>query len=158
MLYFGQKRYAQSAEATERALKINDQNYLVWQNLVIAYQWLNDKGKTVWAREQAIGSAERAVRDKPQDALAHATLASLYANKGIVDKTLTQIQSALALSPSDPFVLEPIAVAYDGLGQREKAKLYVGKALDAGYPLDKIKNDPELQDLLKDPSFRPHGK
>jgi eukaryotic-like serine/threonine-protein kinase len=158
MLYFGQKRYAESVEATEKALKINDQNYLVWQNLVIAYQWLNDKAKTVWAREQAIGSAERAVRDKPQDALAHATLASLYANKNFADKAVTQIQSALALAPSDPFVLEPIAVAYEGIGQRDKAKFYVEKALDAGYPLEKIKNDPELQDLLKDPNFRPHGK
>jgi eukaryotic-like serine/threonine-protein kinase len=158
MLFYEQKRYAESAEATEKALKINDKNYLVWQNLVIAYQWLNDKSKTDWAREQAIDKAEQAVRDKPQDALAHATLGSLYADKKLADKAITQVQSALALAPSDPFVLEPIAVAYESLGQRDKARSYLYKALDAGYPLEKIKNDPELQKLIKDPSFRPHGK
>ena len=30
--------------------------------------------------------------------------------------------------------------------------------LDAGYPLERVRNDPGLQDLLKDQNFRLNGK
>jgi Flp pilus assembly protein TadD len=76
----------------------------------------------------------------------------------MADKAMSQIQTALALAPSDATTLENIAVTYESLGQREKAKLYLQKAVAAGYPPVRIQGDPELQELLKDTSFRLDGK
>jgi eukaryotic-like serine/threonine-protein kinase len=157
-LYYDEKRYSEAAALTEKALQLNDKNYLVWQNLVVAYLWLNDPEKLASAREQAIRTLEQTVKDKPQDSLAHSILASLYAQKRMPDQATSQIQTALALSSSDSATLEAIGVAYENLGDRKNALAYVSKALAAGYPVERLKNDPELQQLLKDPSFRVNGK
>jgi serine/threonine protein kinase/Flp pilus assembly protein TadD len=157
-LYYDEKRYSEAVSLTEKALQLNDKNYLVWQNLVVACLWLHDEEKTASAREHAIRTLEQTVKDKPQDSLAHSILASLYAQKKMLEKATSQIQTALALSSSDPATLQAIGVAYENLGDRKSALVYVSKAISAGYPLERLKNDPELQQLLKDPSFRPNGK
>jgi serine/threonine-protein kinase len=157
-LYYDEQRYSEAASLTEKALQMNDKNYLVWQNLVSAYQWLHDAGKTDSARENTIHILEQTIRDKPQDSLARSVLASLYGRKKLADKAASQIQTALALAPTDPATLENIGAAYENLGDRKKALEFVRKAVDAGYPADKIKNDPELQELLKDQNFRFNGK
>ena len=51
-LYYTEKRYSESAAMTEKALQLNDQNYLVWNNLVNAYGWLKQKDKAAAARER----------------------------------------------------------------------------------------------------------
>jgi serine/threonine protein kinase/tetratricopeptide (TPR) repeat protein len=158
MLYFDQKRYAESAGITEKALKINDKNYLVWVNLVIAYEWLHEKSKAATAREQAIGILEQTIKATPQEPLVHALLGEMYARSGRAKEALSQVQTALALSANDPNVLENAGAAYEFMGDRERAKSYIQKALDGGYPSEKIRNDPGLQELLKDPSFRLNGK
>jgi len=157
-LYYDQKRYAEAADFTERALKLNDKNYLVWQNLVMAYQWLNDERKAGPARERTIAILEETVQQKPTDSLARSILASLYAKKNLADKALRQIQTAIALAPTDPTTLENIAAAYVSLGQKANAQTYIRKAAAAGYPIGRIRNDPELQSLFDDPDFRLDGK
>jgi serine/threonine-protein kinase len=157
-LYCDEKRYSECAAATKKALEINDSNYLVWGNLVIAYQWLGDPSNLATAEEHAIRSLEEAIKNKPQDALAHSMLANLYAHKKMNEKAISHIKTALALDAKEPAVLEYAGVAYENLGDRKHASELIGKAIAAGYPLDKVKNDPELQELLKDPSFRLSGK
>ena len=39
LLYMHEKRYSESAGATEQALKLNGNNYLVWNNLMLAGDW-----------------------------------------------------------------------------------------------------------------------
>jgi serine/threonine-protein kinase len=158
LLYFDEKRYSEAADMTEKALKINDQNYIVWANLILAYQWLGDKAKTDAACEKAIHAAEQAIHARPSDALAHSVLASLYAQKGERERSLSQIDTALALAPANPNVLDSVGSAFESLGDRAKAKQYLKKALDAGYPFENLKNEADLQSLLKDQNFRVSGK
>jgi eukaryotic-like serine/threonine-protein kinase len=158
LLYYSEKRYAESAALTEKALQINDKNYLVWGNLIIADEWLKDDKRAAAAREKVIPIVEETIRVKPQDSLARSYLATLYARKGQREKASSQIQTALALSPRDPYVLEYIGTTYEDLGDRKGAIEYIQKALHAGYPLEKLRNDPDMQQLLKDPSFRFNGK
>jgi serine/threonine-protein kinase len=158
LLYYDEKRHREAAEMTEKALKINDQNYVVWGNLILAYEWLGDRAKTDAAREKAIHATEQAIRTKPSDGLAHSVLASLYAQKGERERALSQIDTALALAPNNPHVLDSVGSAFEKLGDRRKAKQYIKKALDAGYPFESLKNEADLQQLLNDPSFRVSGK
>jgi eukaryotic-like serine/threonine-protein kinase len=104
------------------------------------------------------GLLEQAVKIKPQDALVQSRLASLYAHQKLRDKALTRIQTALALAPDDPYVLANVGSAYEDIGDRRKALEYIRRALQKGYALDQVKNDPDLQGLIADPNFQTNGK
>jgi serine/threonine protein kinase/tetratricopeptide (TPR) repeat protein len=153
-LYLNEKRYAESVATTRRALQLNDKDYLVWANLMAAYQGLNQKSDFEMAREHAITLLEQTVTSKPQDALTQVSLASLYAQKGLKEKAITRAQAALARSPDNPNVLELAGETYESLGDRRQALEYIDRALKNGYPLDQLKDAPELRNLLSDPNFR----
>src|SRR5262249_35157160 len=112
-LYYMQKRHAEAAAATEKALALNDKDYRVWSNLVSMYQWLGDDAKATRAREQEIPLVESLVETKPQDAVGQSEWARLYAAQKIRDKALIRIETALALAPDDPRVLQNVADAYE---------------------------------------------
>src|ERR1700733_4816982 len=157
-LYLSEKRYAESAAMSEKALKLNDKDYLVWANLANAYQALNQKDKLEVARDHAIALLEDSVKLKPQDALTQASLAALYSEKGVREKAELRIQAALARSPDNPNVLELAGETYENLGDRARALEYIERALQNGYSLDDIKSTPEFNNLVSDPNFRPNGK
>jgi serine/threonine protein kinase/tetratricopeptide (TPR) repeat protein len=158
LLYYNEKRYADSAAATEKSLTFNENDYRVWSNLLAAYEWLKEEDKAAVARERELKLVEQAVKDQPQDATAQSELADLYAAQKMRDKALVRIQTALALSPDDPRVLVNVGDAYENLGDRPNAVRFVERALGKGYPLDDLKSDPGLQNVLSDPNFRPNGK
>jgi len=155
VLYMNEKRYTESVAMTQKALQLNDTDYLVWANLMSAYQGLHQKSNFEEAREHAIGLLEQAVTSRPQDALTQVSLAALYAQKGLRDKAMTRVQAALARSPDNPNVLELAGETYETLGDRRHALEYIDRALQNGYPLDQLKDVPELHNLMSDPNFRP---
>lgn len=157
-LYNQERKYAEAAAATEKALQLNNKEYVVWGNLAIAYEGLKDKEKEGKAWDREIVLLEQAVRDTPRDAVAQSILGLLYAKKKLREKAIPRIQSALALSPDDPNVLEGVGQAYEDLGDRAQALRYIEKSLQKGYALADLKNTPDLRGLISDPSFRPSGK
>jgi Flp pilus assembly protein TadD len=82
----------------------------------------------------------------------------LYAQKKLRDKALIRVQTALALTPGDPDVLENVGETYEALDDRSHAIQYIERALQKGYSMDALKNAPALQGLLSDPNFRPNAK
>ena len=153
-LYNQEQKYAEAAAATEKALQLNDKEYVVWGNLAIAYEHLKDKEKENKAWDHEIVLLEQAVRDTPRDAVAQSNLALLYAKKKLREKAIPRIQSALALSPDDVNVLENVGQAYEDLGDRDQALQYIEKSLQKGYAFEDLKNVPDLQGLLADPRLR----
>jgi serine/threonine-protein kinase len=152
-LYYMEKRYAESAAMTEKALQLNGNDYLVWNNLVAAYKCLNKTEKVDSGRERLQEVLERAVRVKPQDALAQSLLAILYAEKKHRHGSLIRIENAQALAPNDPQILENVGIAYEKLGDRLHGMMYIGEALKKGLPIDEVKSEPDLQALVADPDF-----
>ena len=157
-LYIQQQKYAEAAESVERALQLNDKDYLVWGNLAIAYEGLKNPGKASAARDREISLLEEAVQRTPRDAVLQANLGLLYAQKKMRDQAISHIQSALALSPDDANVLESAGEAYEHLGDRAQALRCIKKALDKGYSLESMKANPDLKALLSDPNFRSASK
>jgi serine/threonine-protein kinase len=157
-LYFRQKRYAESVPLWEAALKLNDQDYLVWGYLVNTYEWMKEESKAAEARERMLALLEPLVKLKPEDPDAQANLATIYAKKNFRDKATIRIQAALALAPDNPGILENAAVVYDTLGDRAKAIQYAQRVLEKGGVLSDLKNDPDLQNVLADPNFRTKAK
>jgi len=157
-LYLLQNRYAEAASATEKALQLNQKDFIVWANLVAAYDGLNDQGKAGAAMEREQSLLEEAVQSSPRDAATQYRLGLVYARKKLKDKALGRAQSALALSPDDPYVLASVGEIHERLGDRAKALQYIEKALQKGYSLQALKSDPTFQGLLSDPNFRPSPK
>jgi serine/threonine-protein kinase len=157
-LYLQQRRYAESVAITEKALQMNDKDYLEWDNLGTAYQWMGQKDKAAQARAREIPLLEEAVRLNPRDARAQGTLGWLYASQKLPDQAVPRIQAGLALAPGDPTVLVIAGGAYEALGDRPRALQFIEQGLEKGYAMDDLKRDPDLQTLLSDPKFRPNRK
>lgn len=154
ILYMQEKRYQEAATATERALQINGNNYLVWNNLMLAYEGAGQDDKARAARKRAEEVAEHVVAMKSQDAMAQSTLATLYAQDKQNEKAMSKIQTSIALAGDDPNVLSNIGEAYEFLGNREQALKYIEKAISKGYGVEEIVEDPSLQALAADPRFK----
>jgi tetratricopeptide (TPR) repeat protein len=150
--------YAESADAVEKALQMNDKDYVVWGNLAIAYEGLKNKEKASQAWDREIPLLEQAALATPRDAVVQSFLGLLYAKKKLREQAIPRIQSALALSPNDVTVLEAVGEAYEDLGDRAQALQYIERSLQAGNTLAVLKNVPALQGLLLDPNFHPTGK
>ena len=143
---------------TEKALALNSNDYLVWDNLAGYYKWLNQNEKAEQVRATMLPMVESKVEMDPRDAMAQAVLANIYAEKGMKDKGLTRIRSAEGLAAGDPQVLQTIADAAEKLGDRKAALGYITRALQKGATLDSLTSDADLQALLKDPAFRVPAK
>jgi len=157
-LYLEQKRFADSSVMTRKALELNDRDFLVWDNLRIAYQWLGDETNGRPVRKKTLNMLDDYIRDHSQDASAQSLLAKLYALDRQGDRALTRIDSALALAPSDINVLGDVAESYAVLGNRAKALEYVRKALAQGAKIDDLKDRPGLKELVAGADFRANGK
>jgi eukaryotic-like serine/threonine-protein kinase len=157
-LYIQELKYAEAADAVEKALQMNDKDYVVWGNLAIAYEGLKNKEKASKARDREIALLEEAALATPRDAVVQSYLGLLYAQKKLREQAIPRIQSALALSPNDATVLEAVGEAYEDLGDRALALQCIERSLQVGNTLQALKNVPALQGLISDPSFRPTGK
>jgi serine/threonine protein kinase/tetratricopeptide (TPR) repeat protein len=154
VLFIQENRFQEAAAASENALSINDKNYDVWNNLLICYDWLKLPEKSAEVREHLLTLLEEAIKTNPQDANAHGFLATVYASMHEKEKSLSSIQTTLALTPDDPNNLLSVADAYELLGDRRQAVLYVERALKHGLKADDLRTDPEAQGTLQDPALR----
>ena len=154
VIYSLSGKYAEAAQNTEQALKINDKDYRLWINLAGAYRWLNQDSGALNAYRKALPLVEEAVKAHPQDANMQAELGQIYANLGQRDKAMSRLNAALALAPADPDVLSSLADSYEALGDHNQAVQYASRALDKGYTLESLKKDPDARPLLADPRIR----
>lgn len=154
VIYYNQKRFAEAAEMTGKALQINDKDYRLWNNLAIAYEWLGEPEKARQAFSEELARLEQIVPLRPYDAEVHADLGAMYSQRHLRDKAKTQLDAALALSHDDAGILSKAGEAYENLGERSLALAYFRKALQKGSTLDDLKLNPDLRSLLSDPNAR----
>ena len=157
-LYIREGRWADSAAMTEKALQLNDKDFRGWANLALACRWLKQDDKALAAREKEGALLEALIQRQPNDATLQSALGIVYAERKLKDKAVERIQASLQLNPGDPNLLANAGEAYEDLGDRAAALKYVAQAMQKGYTLDHLKQNPALQNLLADPSFRPNGK
>jgi eukaryotic-like serine/threonine-protein kinase len=158
ILYMQEKRYEESAKMSEKALQQNDKDFIVWDNLAGAYEWLNNKEKAEAARGRELQLVEAAAGAKARDGQMQSLLGILYAQKKMRDKALARVQAALALSPEDPGILANVGEAYEDLGERREAIKFFQRSMEKGTALEDLRANHALQDLLSDTNFRPPSK
>jgi len=158
ILYMQEKRYEESARMSEKALQQNDKDYLVWDNLAGAYEWMKEKDKAEAARARELQLLEESASTKERDAQVQSVLGVLYAQKKMRDKAVTRVQAALALSPDDPGILQNVGEAYEDLGARRQAIKFIEKSMAKGASIEDLKANAALQNLLLDANFKPQTK
>jgi eukaryotic-like serine/threonine-protein kinase len=154
VMYYRQKRFAESTTMTEKALSLNDNDYRLWNNLAIAYEWLGQQEKAKRAFSRELARLEQVVALKSEDAEVRAHLAVRYAQQHQRSRALPHLEAALALSPDDPEILNKVGEAYEKLGERSKGLEYFQMALRKGLTLQDMELNPDLRSLLSDPSAR----
>jgi len=153
-LYLNEHRFAESVEATRKAIELNDGSYDLWANLTAGYEWLKDTTKAAAARARTIALLEEVVKRNPQSPEAQGLLAAMRAKNGQRDQALDGIRISLALAMKNQYVLVQVADAYEALGDREDAIRYLQEAFANGLPERQAYGDPDLQGVLADPRLR----
>ena len=155
-LYFFQvARYTDAARVYRQALELDSSDYQVWGSLGSAYYWApGERAKAYPAYQRAAEMAEEKRKANPRDATLLSHLADFYSMMGEKHRTLPLLEQSLALAPADQDVIARAGETYEQLGQREKALEWIGKALNKGYPLEKVVQSPGLNRLREDPGFQ----
>lgn len=153
MLYYRQKRWAESADATAQALRLNDKDYRVWANLGIAYEQLGDSNKAAAAYREELPRLLELSKVKSDDADIACELGVLYSKQKMTREAVRNLEAALARAPEDPRILSNAAEAYDNLGDRARAISLLKKALANGWTLQEAQQNPGLRGVLADPKF-----
>jgi serine/threonine protein kinase/tetratricopeptide (TPR) repeat protein len=154
VLYYRQRRWAESVAMTRKALEINANDWRAWSNLRLGYEWLNRKSEAEQAFRKELARLEETAKITADDAEVQGELGLLYSKLKLRERALPRIEAALALSPEDPSVLVCAGEAYENLGDRTRALKLVTQALAKGWTIAQLENDPGQQQLLRDPRFR----
>lgn len=153
MLYYRQKRWADSAAMTEKALQLNANNYLVWANLGITYEWLNEREKASAAYGQELAHLLVAAQLNADDPQMQCELAVLYSKQKQREPALRHLDNALARSPKDRSILSGAAEVYENLGDRARALDFVRRSMANGRTLTELQENPGLRAVLNDARF-----
>ena len=157
-LYLTEGRYKESADSTQKALQLNDQQYVSWDNLAMACSWLKQQARAQAARQKALALLQTVAKARPRDGGMQATLGRLYAQQKMKEEAQVHMQAALALAPDDPQVLADVGEAYEALGERAPAMKTIYKAVQKGASLNDLQHHADMQSLLEDQNFRPIQK
>lgn len=151
--YFFLRRFAEAAEAFEKAVAINANDTQLVVNLGDAYRALGQKDKAQAAYQQAISVGYKQLQVNPQDSTVMAEIALSYANVGNVKEADTLIGRARALDKKDVDIAY-IEVQIAALtGKQGQAVALLADLLENHYSADYAANDPDLDSLHNNPEF-----
>jgi serine/threonine-protein kinase len=153
-LYIRQRRWAEAASTTHKALEINASDWNAWANLGLAYEWLSRKREAEEAYRNEQARLEALLKIGGDDAEVLAELGLVYSRWHLREKVVPPIEAALARAPDDPNVLAAASEAYENLGDRSLALAFVKKALARGLTLEELQNNPGQRRLILDSRFR----
>jgi tetratricopeptide (TPR) repeat protein len=153
-LHYIQGRYAEAAAMYEHSLEINNTSHITWANLANAYYWIEGRrNEAIETYRRAIELAEAQHAANPRSAELIADLATYYVMLAENDKARSLAQEALEIAPSNVYVIYDAGYTYEQIGERDSALVWIGKAVENGYPKSEIARDPWLADLRKDDRF-----
>ena len=155
VLYSDQKDYRKASKNFEKALELNNRQYVLWGNLAVCYSHLSDeRHKSKLTFEKAIQLAEQKLKVNPNDARVMTSLADYYIRVGQSEKSGSLIRRALILSPNDIDMVFRASEIYAMLGDPKKALILLEEAVSRGYSIDRIKKSPALNSLHSNNRFK----
>jgi len=154
-IYYIQGKYAEAARNYEKAVEMNDNDYIIWGNLGAAYYWApgeRDKAKAAFLH--AIKLGELAKKVNPNDQLLITMLAGYYSMVGSKQKALEDVSKSLKMAPNDAETMYRAGTTYEQLGDRKKAIEWIINSIKSGYSRSDIESQPELKKLIADERYK----
>lgn len=147
------RKFAQAAQNTQEALKLDDSDYQTWGNLADAYYFGGDKSKAAEPYKKAISMAEDKLKVNPRDTDALSDLARYWAILGDRTKALDYLNRSL-IGKNDKELLFGAALVYNQLRETGPALEWLSKALAAGYSKSVVSRVPDLDNLHDNPHYQ----
>jgi serine/threonine protein kinase/tetratricopeptide (TPR) repeat protein len=153
--YFFLRRYEEADRAYEQAVKLTENDSLLWWNLGDGYYWTPGKrSQSMAAYRQAIAIAEEDLRVNPKDSDAYGVLAICHAMLEEKKPALDALQRGLQLLPHDPSLLFEAAIVHNQFDQPDEVIDWLKKAVAAGYSPSRIRDLPNFEALRNKPQFQ----
>lgn len=154
---FNRGDYVGAAEAFERAVAppfATTSDYLRWANLGDTLRWIPGREEdSRKAYRQAIGMLKPMLTDAPGDATFQSRMGLYGARLGERAAALEHTRRAVEMRPEDPNLRFRALMAYELLGERDRALAELAAARERGYPLHLINAEPDLIALRRDPRY-----
>jgi tetratricopeptide (TPR) repeat protein len=152
-LYYMEERFADAARMYEWAREYYPQDHIVVGNIAAALYWIPDERER--ARSLFKEAAEILKQDDkyPGDPLTLAFLAG-YFSIASPDSAVGYAERAVAAAPNNAEVLFRVAGVYEQTGERAKALVFLGQAIEHGYSRKIIEHERVFQDLRGDARYK----
>ncbi len=150
-MYFSIKKYKESILAFEKAVELNDTDYINWGNLADAYK-LTKNIKSIICYNNAISRATNILKSNSKNNITIADLSYYLANINNQEKAVF-FASQIGINNSG-LANYIVATAYDHMGMTDKTLLHLGISLDKNYSLEDILTTPLLKHVRNDKRFK----
>ncbi len=151
-LLHSRERYQEAAISYQKAIVMDDRNYLLWGNLATCLKLTpGRREESLRAFREAADRAERQLAVNPRDPSLRSWLADYLAELGKRDQALEHVRVVEESGSLEPSVLVTVAGTYEMLGERDRAAEAIVQAVERGYPADQIRDTPGFRDLFADP-------
>ncbi len=154
-VYWFQRRWADAADMYELALKMRPDDYRLWGNLGLVYDWMGQHDRALTSYRRARELQEKAILVNPDDPEMQASLGLLYARENMSDKAASHLDAALLRAPNNTTVLMDSAEAYMLLGDRPRAVAMLKRAIAAGLTSEDLDRNQVLRPLIAEATKRP---
>ena len=154
-IYFLQGHYREAAATNEEAMKLNTgTSYSLLGNLGDCYRYVPELAhKAPSQYRQAIAVTDGFLATNPKDARALSSRAMFYAKLGKVPEALRDVAAGQAIETSDVSVIYTLSVVQELTNHRDRALAGLKAALQGGYSIESVRQDPDLTNLRRDPRF-----
>ncbi|MDX1618583.1 MAG: protein kinase [Balneolaceae bacterium] len=152
---FSTGQYEEAARWYKVALDMNPSDYRLWGNLASACKWvprLEDEAEQYFNKAIELGEKQFEVNANNPSLMSN--LGSYYAEIGDSAKAVKYTDQALEMRPKDRTIKFHAANTYEVLGKRDEALHLIAQAVEQGYSLAEIENNPDLSDLIEDERFK----
>jgi serine/threonine protein kinase/tetratricopeptide (TPR) repeat protein len=154
MAYAGLRQWADAVSAYQEAIKLDPQPYVTWGNLGGALYYGGQKAPSVAPHRKAVELALEELKVNPRDPLVLSTLAGYYSMLDDRQHALEYMRQALEYGRNDKEILLDAAGVYNQLGDTGLAIEWLGKAVQAGFTTDRIRSDPEFDNLANTAGYQ----
>lgn len=154
LYYYHESNYEKAAEMYDNALELRDHDYRVWGFYASALRWSGaDTKKVEQIYNKALRMAEEEKSINPRDAQLLTHIAGYHAALGNDAEAREHLLEALEIAPDNIEVMDSAGRIFEQLGERDRALSLITRAVERGYPLLEIENDPGLRELRSDTAY-----
>jgi tetratricopeptide (TPR) repeat protein len=151
---FDLRRFQEAIRQNLAAIKLNENDYQVWEVLADSYYFGGDKHAATESYRKALALAEQQLKLNPRDSSILASLAYYYAMIGDRSRALSFLDRSLQSGHGDKELLFKAAQVYNQLREAGPALEFLGKAFGAGYSRSIVASAASFDNLHDNPRYQ----